>query len=183
MDIDILKAFYFVFLIYFIRPAISIRVVHNAYIIEFDQNTDNSIYQSIDNELHFYRNQYEIRQVYKSSLFKGISIQLKSISQEQLPPLSNVNHPVMHHLSQHPAVVSISSVSRLIRPQSFDGLLNYTFPYSNSVSQAYDIHRQLNITGEGILIGILDSGPFKANDHFILSKRVSLKALITLIQR
>ncbi|PHZ14867.1 subtilisin-like protein [Rhizopus microsporus ATCC 52813] len=123
-------------LLHFIQPVRLTGIVQNAYIIEFDQNTNNSIHQSINDELRFYKNQYEL-----SSSSEG-----------------GTSHPIIRHLSKHPAVVSISSVSKLVQPQWFNGSPNYTFPYSNSVSQAYDVHRQLKITGEGILVGIIDSG-------------------------
>jgi hypothetical protein len=165
MDIHILTAFLFVFLLHFIQPVKPTGIVQNAYIIEFDQNTDNSVHQSINDELRFYKNQYEVRQVYKSFIFKGMSIQIKSISQEKLSSSieGGTSHPIIRHLSKHPAVVSISSVSRLTQPQWFNGSPNFTFPYPNSVSQAYDVHRQLKLTGEGILIGIIDSGSLRQN--------------------
>ncbi|CEJ00753.1 hypothetical protein RMCBS344292_14801 [Rhizopus microsporus] len=81
-----------------------------------------------------------------------MSIQIKSISQEKLLLSSEggTSHPIIRHLSKHPSVVSISSVSKLTQPQWFNGSPNYAFPYPNSVSQAYGVHRQLKLTGEGI---------------------------------
>lgn len=185
MDIHIFKTFLFVLLLHFIQPVRPTVIVQNAYIIEFDQNTNNSIHQSINNELRFYKNQYEVRQVYKSFIFKGMSIQIKSISQEKLLLSSEgeTSHPIIRHLSKHPSVVSISSVSKLTQPQWFNGSPNYAFPYPDSVSQAYDVHRQLKLTGEGILIGIIDSGSYKAELSIYLSLNVIfLKVSITLTQ-
>lgn len=67
-------------------------------------------------------------------------------------------HPVYTHLEKHPVIKNIYPIYNVPRPQWQPNQRNVTFPYSNNDVQIYDIHQRLNIQGQDVLIGVLDSG-------------------------
>jgi hypothetical protein len=149
--------------------------IPRSYIVEYVQKDDINHHDTINSGLSQYQDLYNIHHTYSSAIFQGMSFSLKdsSLSQSQpqnhpsLTPVaystSSANdkkHPVYNHLQNHPAIKSIYPIYEVPRPQWMPNSKNniYTFPYSNSDSQIYDIHQKLGITGRDILIGVLDSG-------------------------
>ncbi|KAI8637780.1 peptidase S8/S53 domain-containing protein [Parasitella parasitica] len=140
--------------------------IPRSYIVEYSQNDK---HDAIGSELLPYEGLYEIHHVYSSRIFHGMSFTLKDDPSNAATPLrpfpspvsysqTDKLHPVYNHLEQHPVIKKIYPVYEVPRPQWQPNQRNVTFPYSNSDVQIYDIHQQLNIQGQNVLIGVLDSG-------------------------
>lgn len=145
----------------------SANTIPKSFIVEYAQQE--GIHAIINKDLAHYQDLYNIHHTYSSPIFHGMSFSLKEPSQSQpqqsIIPVAysstnNQKHPVLKHLENNPAIKNIYPIYEVPRPQwmpnskTFDG----TFPYSNSDSQIYDIHKDLKITGKDILVGVLDSG-------------------------
>lgn len=140
--------------------------IPRSYIVEYS-TTDQ--HDAIDSELMPYKDLYQIHHVYSSRLFHGMSFTLKddpAMAATLLPggvsPVSYAQtdklHPVYTHLEKHPVIKNIYPIYNVPRPQWQPNQRNVTFPYSNNDVQIYDIHQRLNIQGQDVLIGVLDSG-------------------------
>ncbi|RCI05488.1 hypothetical protein CU098_011139 [Rhizopus stolonifer] len=86
--------------------------------------------------------QYQVHHIFNSTLLYGMSFSLKDNRQTV----------------SHPAIQKIYPVSEIPRPQWRSDNQTTTIPFVNKDTQIYDVYRELNITGQGILIGVLDSG-------------------------
>lgn len=139
--------------------------IPRSYIVEYSQNDH---HDTIDSELTQYKDLYQIHHIYSSRLFHGMSFTLKGDpvpskgSQPVVNPVSYAQtdkiHPVYTHLEQHPVIKNIYPIYEVPRPQWQPNQRNVTFPYSNNDVQIYDIHQKLNIKGQDVLVGVLDSG-------------------------
>ncbi|KAL9558413.1 hypothetical protein MBANPS3_000913 [Mucor bainieri] len=144
--------------------------IPRSYIVEYSTNDQ---HDNIDSELTPYKDLYQIHHVYSSRLFHGMSFTLKddpavaatSVGTHAgagINPVSYAQtdklHPVYTHLEQHPVIKNIYPIYEVPRPQWQPNQRNVTFPYSNNDVQIYDIHQQLGIQGQDVLIGVLDSG-------------------------
>lgn len=154
--------------IFYVHAATTIP---KSYIVEYAQD---NLHDMIDDGLSQYRDLYDIHHTYSSSIFHGMSFSLKEPNEmraTQHKPFSPVSysssndkkHPVFEHLQNHPAIKRIYPNYEVPRPQWMSNSEKYdhTFPYDNSDTQVYDIHKKFGITGEGILVGVLDSGECK----------------------
>ncbi|GAN05308.1 subtilisin-like protease [Mucor ambiguus] len=142
--------------------------IPRSYIVEYSTNDQ---HDTIDSELTPYKDLYQIHHVYSSRLFHGMSFTLKddpAIAATSVAAGAGINpvsyaqidklHPVYTHLEQHPVIKNIYPIYEVPRPQWQPNQRNATFPYSNNDVQIYDIHQQLGIQGQNVLIGVLDSG-------------------------
>ncbi|KAL7320251.1 hypothetical protein PS15m_000155 [Mucor circinelloides] len=140
--------------------------IPRSYIVEYS-TTDQ--HDAIDSELTPYKDLYQIHHVYSSRLFHGMSFTLKddpamaaTLLSGGVSPVSYAQkdklHPVYTHLEKHPVIKNIYPIYNVPRPQWQPNQRNGTFPYSNNDVQIYDIHQRLNIQGQDVLIGVLDSG-------------------------
>jgi hypothetical protein len=150
--------------------------IPRSYIVEYTQQGDKPNYQkSITDDLSQYEDLYQVHHMYSSPIFQGMSFTLKDSPQLNSKPekqhlskyksqqpasyaASDKHHPVFNQLQKNPIIKNIYPIYEVPRPQSFASQRNVTFPYSNEDSQIYDFHQKLGITGEGILVGVLDSG-------------------------
>jgi hypothetical protein len=174
------------FLIYTIEAVITIP---RSYIVEYaQQDSTSNHHDTISNDLFQYRDLYNIHHTYSSPIFQGMSFSLKDPSPLSVPqhPHQSITpaaystitsfddkiHPVYNHLQNHPAIKSIYPIYEVPRPQWMPNSrnYNYSFPYSNRDSQVGDVHQKLGITGEGILIGVLDSGVYFT--HLVIYKKM-----------
>lgn len=158
--------------VFFVPWIIASKIIRGSYIVEYSNYEDKDIHQSIHDDLMPYRSHYEVLHMFRSSLFNGMSIKLKYSPDNRLNLTKKYydrhteNHPVLKRLVKHPSVVKLYPVYKLLRPQWESDTTNYTFPYSNSISQIFDAHSQLGITGKNILIGVLDSGLLETQFNF-----------------
>lgn len=146
----------------------AMNIIPRSYIVEYAPGTDH--HNVLQRDLFQFQELYEIHHTYASPIFHGMSFTLKDppaipkTQHKHLTPVSySVNdkiHPVFNHISVHPAIKNIYPVYEVPRPQWIQNPkdISYTFPYVNKDSQIDDIHKELGITGKGILIGVLDSG-------------------------
>lgn len=142
--------------------------IPRSYIVEYtDDNTSQNHHQAIESDLLLYNNFYKVHQTYSSSIFQGMSFTLKDYEENenknQLPnpvsySITDNKHPVYSTLQNHPSVKRIFPIYEVPRPQWKIHEQTITFPYSNKDSEIVSIHQNLGITGEDILIGVLDSG-------------------------
>jgi hypothetical protein len=161
--------------------------IPRSYIVEYAQQDGKSNYQkSITDDLSQYQDLYEIHHMYSSPIFQGMSFTLKDTPQssssgaqkqhrsspQPQQPISyaaaDKHHPVFNQLQNHPIIKNIYPIYEVPRPQALPNQRNITFPYSNEDAQIYDIHQKLGITGEGVLVGVLDSGIYIYSLYFIL---------------
>lgn len=149
------------------------NIIPKSYIVEYSQEDHHDI---ISNDLSQYKDLYDVHHTFSSPIFHGMSFSLKDSSEvqsKQHQPFAPVSysaisnntesHPVYEHLQNHPAIKRIYPIHEVPRPQwvsTTNGNNNFTLPFSNRDAQTYDIHEKLGITGEDILIGILDSGVY-----------------------
>lgn len=144
-----------VFLCVLIEASITIP---RSYIVEYAHQDDKlNDHKIITDDLSQYKDLFQIHHTYSSTIFQGMSLTLKD-AQSVSYDAADKDHLVLAHLQNHPAIKNIYPIYEVPRPQALPSQRNVTFPYSNEDSQIYDFHQKLGITGEGILIGVLDSG-------------------------
>lgn len=144
----------------FIDSIETASTIPKSYIVEYAQQEN--IHSIIHQDLAQHQDLYNIHHTYDSPIFHGMSFSLKEVPQESTmqPVAYSSVHPVYHHLSNSPAIKNIYPIYEVPRPQWMPNskTFNPTFPYMNNDVQIYDIHKDLGITGNEILIGVLDSG-------------------------
>lgn len=135
--------------------------IPRSYIVEY---TDLNHHQSIKDDLSLYNDFYQVHHTYSSPIFQGMSFTLKDHQQSNGFPTpvsysaTDDIHPVYNKLQNHPSIKRIFPIYEVPRPQWNTENQNITFPYSNQDTEIFSIHEKLGITGEGVLVGVLDSG-------------------------
>lgn len=144
-------------------------IIPQSYIVEYtDTDRSEDHHQIIETDLSAYNDYYQVHHTYSSPIFHGMSFTLKNYQENEtaksfFQPASystaNNDHPVYHKLKNHPSIKRIFPVYEVPRPQSqLVSERDLQLPYSNTDTEVFSIHEKLGIRGNGILIGILDSG-------------------------
>ncbi|KAI7860449.1 peptidase S8/S53 domain-containing protein [Circinella umbellata] len=153
------------------------KTIPGAFIIEYaEDNTSDSIIQQHNRLLSTLgplSQSLDVRQTYSSPLFRGVSVNLDNYNSPSSPSFSAMktvannsynneiedpHHPVLKQLIRNPSVINIYPIMEVPRPQWIVEENQVRMPYENTLSQLNNIHQELNITGSGITVGILDSG-------------------------
>ncbi|KAI7892969.1 peptidase S8/S53 domain-containing protein [Mucor mucedo] len=154
------------------------NVIPGRYIIEFDQDYRGSSLDFVtDIEADIYetdpltnsRIKMSIAHDFntESSIFRGVSIALTQISNENdVLHKRQINKDGLHHtvlskiLQQH-RVKHIYPVTEIQRPKSPDVQLTKdspALPFTHTMTQVNRVNQDLQLKGKGILVGIIDSG-------------------------
>ncbi|KAG2226320.1 hypothetical protein INT45_005992 [Circinella minor] len=154
------------------------KTIPGAFIIEYaEDNTSDSIIQQHNRLLSTLgplSQSLDVRQTYSSPLFRGVSVNLDNNNSPSSSPsfsalqtvannssnneIEDPHHPVLKQLIRNPSVLNIYPIMEVPRPQWIVEEKQVRMPYENTLSQLKNIHQELNITGSGITVGILDSG-------------------------
>jgi hypothetical protein len=86
-----------------------------------------------------------------------------SLNEDSSNPIAkrDQTHPVIEKLQKHPYVKKVYPMHKIPRPQSINVPADVNYPYDNHLSQLKLVHEKLGITGQGVVVGILDSGNVK----------------------
>lgn len=117
------------------------------YIIEFEPDTSPSFLDAIEG--------ISIRRVYAHALFQGVSIEITNTENEDTILQSILDHPGIAFVSPNRAIQSNSvtiSNSYNLSPDSIEKLLPH------EIHQVDRVRKELGLTGNGIFVGIIDSG-------------------------
>ncbi|KAI7867740.1 peptidase S8/S53 domain-containing protein [Spinellus fusiger] len=136
-------------------------VVSGTYIVEYNDHQEEYQHQHILASLHSIRHLFRVRHTYSGTLFKGMSFHINekdknTVTKSSTRFLRELHHPVLAGLLKSPDVKRIYPVYHIPRPQWVHK--SQQRPYDGHLSQIPELQRELNLTGKGIVIGILDSG-------------------------
>ncbi|KAI8144495.1 peptidase S8/S53 domain-containing protein [Fennellomyces sp. T-0311] len=149
------------------------QTLPGRYIIEFDESYDESPAQFVEEvEREHNHIKWKVEHNYDTaSIFRGISVQLEEsdIHAAQTSKQILSEHQVIHHVMDKHHVKRVFPVVEIRRPaiqyldvidaQELDvspGVVG--LPFSHKLTQVDRVHSELGITGEGIKVGIIDTG-------------------------
>lgn len=130
--------------------------IPHKYIIEFEQDASTDFLHSM--------NGVNVRRTFEHKLFQGVSIEITDTDNKEFILGAILDHPDIAFVSPNRAIKSNAVTIKNnygLSPNSIEKILPH------EIHQVDRARKELNLTGEGIFVGIIDTGMNKLLRTFI----------------